>query len=128
MVQESPGLPTVLYDGGCPLCRREIEHYRRLPGADGVAWVDITRHPTLEADFGLSRETAMARFHVRRPDGVWVTGAWAFAELWSHLDRYRFLAKLVWRLRLVPLLDWGYTRFTRWRLRRRCDDTSCATG
>lgn len=118
----------MLYDGGCPMCRREIEHYRRLRGADSVAWVDITRYPALEPDFGISHTAAMARFHVRRADGVWLTGAWAFAELWSHLDYYRALAKVVQRLRLTPLLDWGYVRFARWRLRRRCDDNTCATG
>jgi hypothetical protein len=30
-------------------------------------------------------------------------------------------------LRLTGLLDFAYTGFARWRLRRRCDETSCAT-
>lgn len=119
--------PTVLFDGRCPMCRREIAHYRLLRGAERIEWVDITQHPAIEATFGVTRSAAMARFHVRRPDGVWLTGAWAFAELWSHLRGYRYLATFVRRLRLVPLLDWGYVRFARWRLRRHCKDGSCAT-
>jgi predicted DCC family thiol-disulfide oxidoreductase YuxK len=118
--------PTVLYDGGCPLCSREIEHYRRLRGAESVDWVDITQHPAIETAFGVPKSAAMARFHVRNPEGVWLTGAWAFAELWSHLKHYRLLATIVRRLRLVALLDWGYVRFARWRLRRRCDSESCS--
>lgn len=38
---ESPsGKLTVYYDGACPLCRREIEFYRRRRGADAIEWVD----------------------------------------------------------------------------------------
>ncbi len=30
---------TVYFDGSCPLCRREIALYRRLPQAAQLAWV-----------------------------------------------------------------------------------------
>ena len=29
-----PFRPMVFYDGGCPLCRREIAHYRRIDSAE----------------------------------------------------------------------------------------------
>jgi predicted DCC family thiol-disulfide oxidoreductase YuxK len=68
----------------------------------------------------------MRRFHVRTANGAWLTGAYAFAELWSHLRGYRLLALVVRRLRMLPLLDWGYRRFADWRFdRRRCDGDRC---
>jgi predicted DCC family thiol-disulfide oxidoreductase YuxK len=120
--------PIVFFDGDCPLCRREIAHYRRLRGADGLVWVDVaSEHAELER-FGLDHAAAMARFHVRDRDERWQTGAWGFVELWSHLPAYRWLARLVRSLRLERLLDAAYTRFAAWRLRRRCDQGSCRVG
>ena len=125
--EKTPAKPVVLFDGECPLCRKEIAHYRRLQGAESIEWVDITQHGELESTFGVAKADAMTRFHVKQPDGQWATGAYGFALVWSHLDGYRWLATLVRRLRLLPLLDWGYTRVTAWRLKRRCTDNSCST-
>jgi predicted DCC family thiol-disulfide oxidoreductase YuxK len=118
----------VFYDGACPLCRREIAHYRRLGGAERLAWIDIARADAPLAPFGLSRARAMARFHVRDAVGQWHTGVFGFAELWSHLPGYRWLARTLRLLRLLPLLDRVYTWFARWRLRRACDERSCGSG
>lgn len=122
----SDARPVVLFDGGCPLCRREIDHYRRLRDADAVRWVDITCDDRLEQRFGVGVEAAMARFHVRDSGGRWHTGAQAFVELWSVLKRYRWLARLVRGLRLTAVLEWGYVRFAERRLRQRCRDGACA--
>jgi len=117
---------TVFYDGACPLCAREIAHYRRLRGADRLNWVDIGGdHTTLER-YGLDYETAMARLHVLDGSGAWQTGAWGFAELWSHLPAYRWLAAVLRFSRTLPLLDRAYALFARWRMVRRCDDGFCA--
>ncbi len=121
-------IPVVLYDGGCPLCVREIAHYRRQPGADRLMWVDITREPDLEGRFGIARDRAMARFHVRDARGRWLTGVGGFAEVWSHLPGYRLLARAMRRRSLLRLLDRFYDHFARWRLARRCRDDRCLSG
>jgi len=116
---------TIYFDGGCPLCRREIAHYRRLRGADRLRWVDIGHAETrLPAD-GPSRAEAMARMHVRDASGNWHTGAWAFAEMWSHLPVYRRLAGFLRATRTLPVLDRAYTVFANWRLKQRCDSAAC---
>ena len=119
------GAITIFYDGQCPLCSREIAHYRRLRGADLLSWVDITRdHQTLAAH-GLQFDVAMARFHVRDANGRWQTGAWAFVELWSQLPAYRWLAFTLRALRLLPLMDRVYSIFARRRVRRDCHRGTC---
>jgi predicted DCC family thiol-disulfide oxidoreductase YuxK len=120
-------IATVFYDGACPLCIREINHYRRLRGADHLIWVDISNDRGMLAVHGLDRETAMARFHVLDAEGEWQTGARGFIELWSNLPAYSWLARLLRSLHLETMLDWAYTRFARWRLQRRCDNGSCST-
>ncbi len=117
--------PVVFYDGGCPLCRREIQHYRRLDRLRRLRWVDITREPARVVRYGLTVEQAMRRFHVLDRFGCWQTGVSAFLELWSHLPYYRWMACVVRVLRLRRPLELLYRRWADWRLWRRCDGRAC---
>ena len=114
--------PTVFFDGGCPLCSREIAHYRRLDTVQHVHWVDITREPQALERVGLDGGAAMARFHLLDRCGVWQTGAWGFVAMWAELPGYRWLARFVTATRTTALLDVPYRWFARRRLRQRCDD------
>lgn len=80
---------TVYHDGSCPLCRREIALYRRLPGADRLQWVDVSEAAPLGE--GLSCQAAMARFHVRDSQGRLFSGAAAFSRLWRVFPAWRWL-------------------------------------
>lgn len=120
-----PAKPVVLFDGACPLCRREIAHYRRLAGATRLRWVDIAQTPDLEKRFGVARDAALSRFHVRDCRGHWQTGAHGFVEVWRHLAGYRWLGRAIRGLRLVGPLDRIYRHWARWRLARRCDSGTC---
>lgn len=123
--QKTPAAPVVLFDGQCPLCSREIAHYRRRRGADRIEWIDITAPANDPAALGVSRAQALARFHVRAADGRWHTGAAGFVHLWSQLPAYRWLARLVGGLRLLPLMERAYVLFLRWRTSRQCDSDQC---
>ena len=118
---------TAFFDGDCPLCRREIDHYRECDGADRILWVDINHDRDTLAAHELSRHDAMARFHVRDPSGRWYTGAEAFTEIWARLPRWQWLAR-VFR---VPGVTWianpAYAAFARWRLRHRCRAGTCSS-
>jgi len=114
--------PIVFFDGGCPLCRREIAHYLGLKSAENLVWIDISTDSETLAKHQLVHADAMARLHVLDTSGNWQTGAWGFAELWSHLSGYRWLARLLRLPGLLPLLDRVYNVFARRRLRQRCND------
>lgn len=116
----------MFFDGGCPLCRREVSHYRRLDRNCRVDWVDIQQDMRLLSAFGVSYPRAMQRLHALTADGLLVDGAYAFAAVWSELPYYRWLARLLYATRTLPLLDGWYGRFARWRYRRRCRQGSCA--
>jgi len=116
---------TVLYDGGCPLCSREIAHYRRLDRTERIRWVDITQ-PEADLDaYRVTQREAMAVFHVVDRSGEIHKGIYGFLALWDEFPRYRWLAKLFRALHLIPLLEWGYGRFARWHFRRRCGESAC---
>lgn len=84
---------TVYFDGACPLCAREIALYRGCRGAERIAFVDVAEGEAIGA--GLDRQTALARFHVREPDGRLISGAAAFGRLWALLPAWRPLAVLL---------------------------------
>jgi len=114
--------PTLYFDGACPVCSREIAMYRRQAGADGVHWIDIARCDTTELGADLSRESAMARLHLRRPDGTLVSGAAAFTLLWQSLPRWAWLGRLMGTRPGLWLLEGIYRTFLwirpLWRGRR----------
>ncbi|MBS3996804.1 MAG: DUF393 domain-containing protein [Hydrogenophaga sp.] len=103
--------PTLYYDGGCPVCSREIALYQRQAGADQVAWVDVSRCDAAELGEGLSREAAMARLHLRGPDGSLVSGAAAFTGLWRTLPGWSWLGRLLGARWTLWLLEVGYRFF-----------------
>jgi predicted DCC family thiol-disulfide oxidoreductase YuxK len=117
---------TMFYDGGCPLCRREVGHYRRLDIAGRVRWVDIDLDPAALSSHGLEPAAAMRRLHALDENGRLVSGVYAFLAIWRRLPYYRHLARLVKTLHLAPVLDRFYTRFADWRFRRRCGSGACA--
>jgi predicted DCC family thiol-disulfide oxidoreductase YuxK len=100
---------TVLYDGGCPLCCREIGMYQRSEGGETIGWCDVSLPGA--APPGLSRDAAMARFHVIDADGRLVGGARAFIALWLSLPRWRWLGRIASVGPLPWLLEGAYRAF-----------------
>lgn len=88
---------TVWYDGGCPLCRREIAFMRRLDGRRGrIAFVEVG-----EAACPIDRAELLARFHAQEAGRPIVSGAAAFAAMWRAVP---WLAPLGWAAKAPPVL------------------------
>lgn len=102
--------PTVYFDGSCPLCQAEIEHYRRTDRAGAVCFVDVSK-TSAETPEGMDRQRAMARFHVRAPDGRVLSGAAGFVEVWRSLPGWRWAARAAALPGVLPLLELGYRMF-----------------
>lgn len=115
----------MFYDGGCPLCAREVAHYRRLDSRRRVEYVDINRDRAMLDALGVGLPTAQRRLHVLTRDGLLVDGAFAFAAVWRELPYYRRLADLLYAVRALPLLDRAYDAFASLRFRRRCPAGVC---
>lgn len=81
----------ILYNDTCPVCRLEIDHYRKTASRDGAP----LRFDTLDqaASYGLTPDQAARRLHVMR-DGELLSGLAAFRAIWSGLPRWRWLARL----------------------------------
>ena len=88
--KEAPPL-TVLYDGACPLCRREIGLYQGMQPNAPLCFADVS-DATQALPHNTTRAQLLARFHVRQPDGQLLSGAEAFVALWATLPGWRWLA------------------------------------
>jgi len=128
----APSCPsTVYFDGSCPLCRAEIDYYRRKDDAGALCFVDVSQSPDTLAE-GLTRQAAMERFHVRAPDGQLLSGAVAFVAVWQRLPAWRWAARAAALPGALRILELGYRLFLpvrpvlsrlagtalRWRARR----------
>jgi predicted DCC family thiol-disulfide oxidoreductase YuxK len=86
--------PTVIYNGACPICRREIDAYRRHCEADGVPLQFADLNATDLHAFGIDDDAARRRLHVIQ-DGRVVAGLPAFLILWRAMPRFRWLARTI---------------------------------
>lgn len=108
---------SVFYDGGCPVCRREIAFYKRRKGANRIEWVDLSRSIDGEVAPGLCRDAALARFHVLNADGKLVSGGEAFACLWDALPGLRPVGRVFRKKPLLWILNLAYDVFLKIRQR-----------
>ena len=104
---------TVWYDGGCPLCIREIALMRRLDRVKAIDFVDLTR---FETPCPIDRQVMMDRFHASE-NGELHSGAAAFAAMWRAIPLLRPLGLAARRPRVLNLIERAYLLFLRFRPR-----------
>lgn len=103
----------VWFDGGCPLCQREIALMRRLDRRQTITFVDVS-DPAMCESCPLERATLLARFHAAE-DGVMLSGAAAFAAMWRAIPLLRPLGLLARNRLVLALLEQAYLRFLKLR-------------
>lgn len=101
---------TVFFDANCPLCRREIDYYRRLDRGASLCFVDVSA-PGAPTPLGVDQAQALARFHVHSSDDRVVSGAAAFVAVWTLLPGWRWAARLARLPGALSLLELGYRHF-----------------
>lgn len=106
---QAPDQVTVWYDGGCPLCVREIALMKRLDKDDRIRIVDVDRE---RAVCPIDRELLLARFHAREgQDGPLLDGAAAFAAMWRAVPPLRPLGRLARNRVVLWVLERMYSLF-----------------
>lgn len=118
----------VFYDGGCPLCRREIRLLQWLDRrCQRIRFTNIDAAEFDDTVYDKTHAEMMSEIYGRLPDGAWIRGVEVFRRLYAAVG----FGPLVWLSR-VPgishLLDRGYALFARNRLRLtgRCHAGTCS--
>lgn len=108
---------TVYYDGNCPLCRREIDFYRKRSGAEQIAWVNLATAPDEALPNNIDRETLEKRFHVTDRNDTVLSGASAFFAVWQAMPTFKLLGALQNVPGVIPFAEFAYTQFLKVRPR-----------
>ena len=112
---------TLLFDGGCPLCLREVSFLQRRdrrlhPGAPQLAFVDINVDDyTPAAHGGISYREAMGRIHALTAEGRVLRDVAVFREAYRLIGLGWLYAPSAWP-GLRQLADGLYGLWARWRL------------
>lgn len=107
----------VWFDGGCPLCHREIALMRRLDRRQAIRFVDVSSGAE---SCPIDRAALLARFHAAE-NGRMLSGAAAFAAMWRAIPLLRPLGLLARNRVVLAGLERAYLGFlvVRPRLTRR---------
>lgn len=104
---------TVFFDGGCPLCRREIALIRRLDRRGAIRFIDVS---DADAACPIDRAELLARFHAFE-GGRLLSGARAFAAMWRAIPLLRPMGLLADLPVARPVFEAAYRGFLRIRPR-----------
>ena len=108
---------TLLYDGACPLCLREVTFLKRRDPHGRLAFVDVDRHAYDPAQWrGISYRDAMARIHAIRADGEILKDVAVFREAYRCVGLGWIYAPTEWPL-IGLLIDRIYALWASQRLR-----------
>jgi predicted DCC family thiol-disulfide oxidoreductase YuxK len=102
---------TVWYDGGCPLCVREISVMRKLDKRQAISFIDVTSANSI---CPLSPAELLARFHAQE-NGVMLSGAAAFAAMWRAIPVLRPLGLAAHNAWVLAGLERIYILFLKYR-------------
>lgn len=118
----------VLYDGGCPLCSREIRFLeKRDRGRGRIQFEDIAEPSSDPGTYGLDAHEVVARIHGVLPDGTVVEGVEVFRQAYAAVGLGWLMAPTQWPgLRRVA--DLAYRIFARNRLRWTGRASACEAG
>ena len=105
----------LLYDGQCPMCRREAQWLRRRSHDGRLAFEDISLPGFEAARYGLTQEDVLRVMHGVYPDGRIITKVAAFREAYRCVGLGWLLAPTNWPV-LRALSNWGYEWFARNRV------------
>jgi len=119
----------LFYDGGCPVCMREVRVLRRLDRRGHIRFIDIDAPGFQAPRPGPAPDDLMARIHARLPDGTWIQGVEVFRRLYTAVGFGTLVTVSRWP-GISHLLDYAYAVFARNRVRwfGRCSANACAAG
>ena len=107
---------TLLFDGGCPLCLREVGFLRRRDQAQRIAFVDIDSSEYVPQKYAdISYRNAMGRIHAITADGTILQNVEVFREAYRLIGLGWIYAPTRWPL-ISTLVDQIYSLWASRRL------------
>ena len=111
---------TLLFDGECPLCKREVSFLRSKDGSKFISFVDINS-PSYKPEFfsDISYRDAMGRIHAIKTSGEVLKDVDVFREAYRIVGLGWIYAPTTLPV-LAPVFDQVYKLWASWRLTVTC--------
>ena len=109
---------SVLYDGKCSICRKEIEYYQKIAPSERFQWLDITTNTEVLANYHLKMSEVLFELHTVDSSGQMYKGVDSFILIWQELKYWRLLAKFASLPLIKPMLKRLYIVFAERRFKR----------
>ena len=75
---------TIFFDGGCPLCKREVDFLRSRNQKGYLSFIDINSSDSfIDLKYGITYKQAMERIHALKCDGTLIKDIKVFQEAYS---------------------------------------------
>ena len=75
---------TIFFDGGCPLCRREVDFLQSRNQKGNLGFIDINSSDfSLDLKYGITYKQAMERIHALKIDGSIIKDIKVFQEAYG---------------------------------------------
>ena len=75
---------TIFFDGGCPLCKREVDFLQSKNQKGALSFIDInTSDFSSDLKYGITYKQAMDRIHAMKSDGSVIKDIKVFQEAYS---------------------------------------------
>ena len=77
---------TIFFDGGCPLCKREVDFMSSRNQKGFLRFIDINSSDFSFDKYGITYKQAMERIHALKSDGSVIRDVNVFQEAYSLID------------------------------------------
>ena len=75
---------TIFFDGGCPLCQREVDFLQSKNHEANLKFIDINNPEIpLELEYGITYKQSMERIHALKSDGTLIKDIKVFQEAYA---------------------------------------------
>ena len=92
---------TIFFDGGCPLCKREVDFLKSRNHRGCLNFIDINSSDfSLDIQYGFTYKQAMERIHALKSDGSVIKDINVFQEAYSLIG-----LGLIYAPTKLPILD-----------------------
>jgi predicted DCC family thiol-disulfide oxidoreductase YuxK len=121
---------TLFYDGGCPVCSREMRFLKKKDSKNLISFIDISSSDFNPSEYNKDQDTFMKQIHARLPDGTLITGMEVFRQAYQRVGHGWILFPTKFPV-IKQLADICYALFAKNRMRiskflSRCGMSSCA--
>ncbi len=108
----------VFFDGNCPVCKREINLYKRLNTKNNITWYDISNDKEALKLLNKKKKDCLKRLHVLDDEYNLNIGIDAFIVIWRQVKYFRYLA-IIADLGIIKLvLNYAYSNYANYRYKK----------